>query len=101
MIISNFKKVFETYRAVLIEVKPNTMVWLPKTNLDIINNQVYNKSALWADLNTKNEISDNDKLDFSFWNGFKFKFIDENKKEIKSVVWNKDQKWSDVLKELN
>ena len=100
MKIKVFKKAFETYRAVLIELENGLKTWIPKTNLDLINNQIYNKSALWNDLNTKNEISDGDELDVSLWEGFTFKFQNGDKQVVAEIAWNKDLIWKEVLDQL-
>ena len=100
MKIKVVKKAFETYRAVLIELENGLKTWIPKTNLDLINNQLYNKSALWNDLNTKNEISDGDELDVSLWEGFMFKFQNSDKKVVAEIAWNKDLIWKEVLDQL-
>ena len=100
MKIKVFKKGFETYRAVLIELENGLKTWIPKTNLDLINNQLYNKSALWADLNTKNEISDGDELDVSLWDGFIFKFQNGDKKIVCEIKWTANLLWKEVLEQL-
>ena len=100
MKIKVFKKGFETYRAVLIELENGLKTWIPKTNLDAINYQLYNKTALWNDLNTKNEITDGDELDVSLWEGFIFKFQNADKKVVAEVKWTDKLIWKEVLDQL-